>query len=595
MLAMSGCASNDGTGSSSGPTSPTQPQITGVVRVGQQPVAGAVVQLYAAGNKGSKSASTPLITQTVLTSDTGAFNITGLWNCNSTVIYGNDPLVYVVATGGNPGIGGNKSNAALALMIAVGPCSNLSSQTSLVVDEVTTVTSAYALSPFMADITHVGTGSIAGLRSAFDTVSTLVNPATGLSPGRSAVAGESVPVTEINSLANSLHTCAMSDGSSACASLFAATTEPGSVPTNTVEAALAIAKAPERSPAAIYSLAGTTAAFSPALAQSPSDWTMMLRFTGGGLSGPAGVAVDAAGNAWVANGGGSGVTGLSNQGALLTGSSGYSGSSNAPTIFGAQGVAVDRTGNVWLADTLLSTVVKLTVSGGVVQSSGSFSSGINGPTNLALDSQNNVWVANFAGGSVTELNNVGGLVGSGPLTAGGTLKNPFGVAVDSRGSVWVTDNAASVVVKFDSAQSPQSGAGYSDGVLLAPLGIAIDSGGRAWVSDNGISAASLFANDGSALLPSPLTGGGLALPSAVALDGAGVAWLTNGIASGSLTKASYSSASTAVKLGGLAMPAAVAIDASGNVWTANSGDDSVSKFVGLAAPVVTPLASNLTP
>jgi hypothetical protein len=34
----------------------------------------------------------------------------------------------------------------------------------------------------------------------------------------------------------------------------------------------------------------------------------------------------------------------------------------------------------------------------------------------------------------------------------------------------------------------------------------------------------------------------------------------------------------------------IAVDASGSVWTANSGDNTVSQFIGLATAVRTPLA-----
>jgi hypothetical protein len=35
-------------------------------------------------------------------------------------------------------------------------------------------------------------------------------------------------------------------------------------------------------------------------------------------------------------------------------------------------------------------------------------------------------------------------------------------------------------------------------------------------------------------------------------------------------------------------PMALAIDASGNIWVANSDNHTVTKFIGMAAPVVTP-------
>jgi DNA-binding beta-propeller fold protein YncE len=47
--------------------------------------------------------------------------------------------------------------------------------------------------------------------------------------------------------------------------------------------------------------------------------------------------------------------------------------------------------------------------------------------------------------------------------------------------------------------------------------------------------------------------------------------------------------------GPLNAPVGVALDNTGSVWTANSGSNTVSKFIGLATPVVTPLAANVGP
>ena len=355
---------------------------------------------------------------------------------------------------------------------------------------------------------------------------------------------------------------------------------------------LHLAHAPAGNPGAIFSLVGTDAPFQPTLHVAPTDWTLAEQFTSGGLNAPAGIAIDASGNAWVANAGGGSVTELSSQGAPLTGANGYTGGG---TIFGAQGVAIDKAGNVWLSDTLLSTVVKLTLSGGVVQQSASYSAALNGPAALAVDGQNHVWVANFGDGSVTELDSNGTPMGASPLTVGGTLQAPAGVAIDAGGNAWVTDNGLGVVMKFDKNQKwwrAERRSPLRDGAMLAPQGIAIDAQGRAWVADDGNAAVTLLAADGTAA--APYTGGGLTLPAAIAMDGAGVAWVTNNVSGGGLTQI-VPGASAAGALGNLNAPAGVAVDASGNVWTANSGDNSVSKFVGIASAVITPIASTVGP
>ena len=577
------------------------PTLNGHVHGGQQPISGAVIQLYAVGITGLKSAATPLIGATVTTDQNGNFSITGDWNCTTnTAAYGVNPLLYIVASGGNPGISSGTNNMAVNMTAALGPCSGINASTFISLDELTTVAAAYALAPFMADVAHVGAqgANPTGLINAFNTANLLVNTTTGAAPGSALPVNATAPVSELNSLADVLAACVNSTGvGGACSTLFTTTTPSGgNAPTDIVGVILNIASNPASQVSALFNMIQPSAPFQPVLALAPGDWTVALNFTGGGLSSPAGLALDSAGNVWVANAGGNSITALSSTGTLLTGATGYTGSNN---IFGAQGIAVDKTGNVWVADTLLSSVVELTVSGGAVQSSTSFTSGgISGPLGIAIDSQNNVWVSNFAGGSVTELNNSGSPVGSSPLTAGGTLQSPAGIAIDAGGNVWVTDNSASDVAEFSNNQTLLSGTGYTDNAMVAPEGVALDASGRVWIADNGINAVSLLAANGSSLLTSPYTGGGLSLPAAVVIDGRGTDWVSNTQTAGSISELVFGQSaplSPAAGLGTLNQPSGIAVDASGSIWTANAGDNSVSKIVGAAFPAILPLAANVGP
>jgi len=83
------------------------------------------------------------------------------------------------------------------------------------------------------------------------------------------------------------------------------------------------------------------------------------------------------------------------------------------------------------------------------------------------------------------------------------------------------------------------------------------------------------------------------VPTAVAYDGGGNAWFAN---SASISEFSGSTAiSPSAGYGTVSSPAGIAVDSSGNIWTTNSGDNSVSVFVGLGTPIVTPLAANVGP
>ena len=183
----------------------------GSVHGGQQPVSGATVQLYAVGTNGDQSDSTPLFADPPTTNKQGAFEF-AIYQCPSP-----DSLVYIVAQGGNPGLSAGSNNAALALMAALGPCSTLSSSTFITINEVTTVAAVFALSPFMASVSKVGSlaGEQQGLESVFTLAAELADVSTGTSPGTFAAGPSNVPIFLINSLADSLAACINSTGGKA--------------------------------------------------------------------------------------------------------------------------------------------------------------------------------------------------------------------------------------------------------------------------------------------------------------------------------------------------------------------------------------------
>lgn len=599
--ALSGCGA--GLNSTTGKVAPDSPAhtLTGKVHGGQQPISGAVIQLYAVGNTGLQSAATPLIAATVTTNGSGYFTITGDWDCTSnTAAYGVNPLLYIVATGGNPGLGTGANNPAIAAMAAIGPCNSFTAASFVSLNEITTVAAVYALAPFMADYTHVGASGTnpTGLINAFQTAAMLANYSTDAVPGPALPSNGTLSAATINSLADVIAPCINSSGTDGtCAGLFSSVKPTGAnPPSETIGAMLAIARSPGSNAASLYNTIPPTAPYQPTLTSAPNDWTVAINFTGGGLLGPRAIAIDAGGNAWVANSGGNSITGLSTTGTLLTGASGY----GDYHLFGApQGIAVDRAGNVWVANTAYSSVVELTVSGGAVQSNVSYTgAGMSAPIGIAVDSQNNIWVSNYTGGSVSELNSAGVAVGASPLTAGGTLVNPFGIAIDASGNIWVADHSASLVTEFAGNQTLLSGTGFADDAIFAPIGVALDSSGRAYIANSGDNSLSLFTANGAAPQSGPLLGGGLATPTAIAIDGQGIAWIANALTAGSISEVSWggtSFLSPASGLGVLNQPAAIAVDGSGCVWSANAGDNSVSKFVGLASPMAAPLALHVGP
>ena len=167
-LALSGCGISALAPSSTVPGALLQ----GRVRGGQQPVSGASIALYAAGSAGDGLGATNLLAPNIVTTDAnGDFGITGDYLCPTSTTQ-----VYLVASGGNPGLAPGTDNSALVLMAALGNCGNLTSSTNIMLDEVTTVASAWALAQFLGSGAIVGstsTNSI-GLSNAFAVANNLV-------------------------------------------------------------------------------------------------------------------------------------------------------------------------------------------------------------------------------------------------------------------------------------------------------------------------------------------------------------------------------------------------------------------------------------
>ena len=251
----------------------------GSVFGGSQAIGNAVVQMYTVGTASDGSASKALGTSTTTLAN-GSFSITSNYTCPSTTAN-----VYLVAVGGNPGLmPSTANNPQITLMAAIGACGTPSNNTKLTVNEATTVAAVWALAPYMTSYTAVGSGTsdAAALSSAFTLANEFVSLSTGTSPGASVPTGYTVPTAEIYGLADMLAACVNSSGgtagqSNACGSLMTAATPSGSsAPTETIGAALDIAKNPNQNVPAVFGIIPTSGPFQPVLTYQPADWTVPL-------------------------------------------------------------------------------------------------------------------------------------------------------------------------------------------------------------------------------------------------------------------------------------------------------------------------------
>jgi streptogramin lyase len=603
VLGPVGCGNGMGSPASNttSPVISTSGAIKGNVHGGQQPVIGAKIQLYYVGSSGLGSAATPLIPAVdqvvysgpntgALTDNNGDFLITGDYTCPTP-----SQQVYLVATGGtSQGVGGS-TNSAISMMAPLGDCATLVSHaatTFVQINEITTVAAVYALAPYMTSYTNVGAASVnnTGLINAVGNFNNLVNLSTGAPGGANLPTGATVPTVEINTLANILASCinTTSSTSGPCSTL---TTDTGA--TDTIDMMLYFAKNPANSTLlALYSQGSSTAPFVPGDSSPPSDWTISITYTAGGaLSTPYGIAIDAAGDAYVTNSGGTTVTKLSPAGVVGTALTG---------LVGPKAVAVDRTGNVWVANTAANSVVKYNSSGTL---QGTYTvGGISGPVSIAMDSASNAWIANLNGSSVTELNSTGAAVQT-SLNPGNVINLPTGIALDTSGNVYVANNGGGNVVKLTNAGTVATGSPFTDYALQGTAAVALDSSNNVYAvgsitGPDSQSAISQFTSAGVAASYSPVTSpvaATTAIYPGIIVTGTNSVILTNSATSGKLQAVTLAATPVGNTYGSLNAPVGIAADPSGDVWTANSGNNTVSEFIGLVPPVTTPLAANVGP
>jgi streptogramin lyase len=361
------------------------------------------------------------------------------------------------------------------LAAALGSCATLlanANTTFITMDEVTTVAMAYALAPLTSSLTSIcASGSNpTGLVNAFANAALLANTTSGTPGGANLAAGVNVPTTELNTLADILAACVNTNGASstACTSLFVATGA-----SDTFGAALAMAKNPGNATiTALTSLVSAQAPFQPSVGVAPNDFTLAVTMGGSStLSTCYAIAVDAGGNVWVTNEGGSTVAEFSPTGSVLA-------TPTAAGLIDAQGIAFDCSGNLWVANTAGNSVIEFTVASNFATSSSYTAGGIYAPSAIAIDSAGTAWVANFNGNSVTGLRAGGTALSGSPFTGNTKITVPSGIALDSNGNVYVTSGTnGSSVVKLSNAGSYIST--FTDNALQGPVAVAIDPSQRA--------------------------------------------------------------------------------------------------------------------
>jgi len=599
-VALTGCGFEPGLHSVSGSL-----HMQGTVMGGQQPIVNAQVALWVAGTGGNGTAAGNLMgTGTgsslayTTTDANGRFSLAGDFACPA-VTAGDTPQVYVVATGGNPGLATNPANNAIVLMDAIGPCTNLTQNTTITINEVTTVAAAWALAPFMTSYTNVASSATnnAGLANAFLNAQLIADPSTGVSPGsaltainNTATAGtvsNTIETGKVYALADVIATCVNSDGTTACQSLYQTIGLCStSCTSDTLSAALYVVKHPGVNVANTFGLILPNEAYATTLTMAPNDWTLSMTITGGGLAKPTGVGIDNYGNVWVADYYGA-ISAFSPQGSTLAspstypngfgyGSSafGFGGSQPAGEIYG---LTVDTNNLIWVdiqqspsqggiaaidgvgTGYALGNVVGNLYNSNYIDYPEAISSGPNGEVFVANNGDSTVTAYTYLQPSNSVVYNI--------QNAGYPYSTePSDVSGDPNGGAWLANTGGYTVTHVDAN-------GYllsNSSCCYVASGIATDKFGNAWVSNYYDASVSEIA------------------PGCDSNAAAGAACHnnpTNVVTIGVSSQCGQTNApagSCGARNGGLYYPQKVIVDAAQNVWVVNYHGASISELAGNA-------------
>jgi len=243
------------------------------------------------------------------------------------------------------------------------------------------------------------------------------------------------------------------------------------------------------------------------------------------ISDVSGVAVDPAGNLYIADDDNRRIRKVSPTGIITTiagvgvqGFSGDGGPAAAAMVGRAEALALDSAGNLYFADSVNQRVRKIDTQGVITTIAGTGVDGFSGdggpakaaqlgfPIGVAVDGAGNVYIADGDNNRVRKVdtagiistvagNGHGGFAGDGGLAINASINIPSDLAVDGAGNLYIADAGNNRVRMVDKSGNITTVAGTSDNgysgdggtatqaMLNYPWGLAVDASGKVYIGD----------------------------------------------------------------------------------------------------------------